>query len=188
MGYVEPLESESEGMADLVPDELDVVVHSSALEHVIEHIFLAEVLQEAWFVRRQVVDVLHTSVDAFGYDVVLELAGVTRHVQLKARAKEGRNTRYKINTSLAQHASGCVVWMGWIKNPETNRIELEYRWFGGAPGKQLPDLGDIVGHHSKGDSTGMKKERSSTRVLNLGRFDKVDGVAGLLDRLFGESS
>lgn len=32
---------------DDIPEGLDTTVHSSALEHAIEHIFLAEVLQEA---------------------------------------------------------------------------------------------------------------------------------------------
>lgn len=171
-----------------VPEELDVAVHSSALEHVIEHIFLSEVLQEAWFGRRQVVDVLHTSVDAFGYDVVLELEGITRHVQLKARGKQGKASSYKINTSLARHASGCVVSIGWERDHASNRMSLEYRWFGGAPGASLPDLGDVVGRHSKGDATGTKKERAQTRVLRLTRFSKVADVGELLDLLFGPVS
>lgn len=174
----------SEGY-DVVPNELDTTVHSSALEHVIEHIFLAEVLQEAWFVRGEVVDVLHTSVDAFGYDVVLELGAITRHVQLKTRALTGKASAYTINTKLAKHASGCVVWMGWAKNPETNRIDLEYRWFGGAPGEPLPELGDVVGKHTKADAEGVKKERLSTRRVPLTKFEKVSNVGELLDRLFG---
>lgn len=182
MGYDEMTADEAE--ID-VPEGLDTTVHSSALEHVIEHIFLAEVLQEAWFSRGQVVDVLHSSVDAFGYDVALGLDGVTRHIQLKTRAKSGKNTRPIINTGLSKHPSGCVVWMGWERNEGTNRIELEYRWFGGAPGQPLPDLGNVVGKHSKGDSTGAKKERPKTRILNLGQFDKLADVGDLLDRLFG---
>lgn len=168
-----------------VPDGLDTTVHSSALEHVIEHIFLAEVLQEAWFSRGQVVDVLHSSVDAFGYDVALGLEGVTRHIQLKTRATSGKNTRLHINTGLSKHPSGCVVWMGWRRNEGTNRIELEYRWFGGEPGQPLPDLGNVVGKHTKGDSTGAKKERPNTRILNLGKFDRVADVGELLEKLFG---
>lgn len=76
-----------------VPIELNSMAHSSALEHLLEHVFLSEILQEVWFSRQQVIDVLHTSVDAFGYDVVLDLDGVTRHVQLKARRKDGRASR-----------------------------------------------------------------------------------------------
>src|SRR4051812_13358453 len=99
---------ELETTLELVPPELDRAINSSALEHVLEHIFLAELLQEAWFSRNGVIDVLHSSVDAFGYDVVLELGGVTRHVQLKARSRDGKRTRYAINSLLGQRPSGCV--------------------------------------------------------------------------------
>lgn len=110
-------------------------------------------------------DVLHSNVDAFGYDVALGLEEVTRHIQLKTRAMSGKNTRLHINTGLSKHPSGCVVWMGWQRNEGTNRIELEYRWFGGAPGHPLPDLGTVVGKHTKG--TRREPRRSGPTLASL---------------------
>lgn len=168
-----------------VPQELDPAVNSSALEHVLEHVFLSELLQEAWFGRGAVIDVLHTSVDAFGYDVVLEHDSVIRHVQLKARRLSGRQSRLKVNSLLATRPSGCVVWMGWERAPATNRLSIEYRWFGGLPGERLPALGDVVAKHAKANAAGVKLGRLGIRVLGLGLLEKVDGTAELLVKLFG---
>jgi len=54
-------------------------VHSSSREALIEHIFVAEVLQEAWFAREQLVEVLRSEVDAAGYDIVFECGSMVRH-------------------------------------------------------------------------------------------------------------
>ncbi|MDQ1369773.1 MAG: hypothetical protein QOF20_2126 [Acidimicrobiaceae bacterium] len=77
------------------------------------------------------------------------------------------------------------MWIGWIRAAGTNRVRMEYRWFGGEPGQPLPDLGSRVGKHPKGNAMGVKLERPNIRVLNLGQFTKVDDVGDLLDRLFG---
>jgi len=171
-----------------VAESVNEIANSSALEHVLEHIFLSELLQEAWFLRGRVVDVLHTSVDAFGYDVALEMNGIVRHVQLKGRRKTGKTSSYKISQLLGERKSGCVVVMLWERNPETDRIDMAYRWFGGAPGEQLPNLGDKIAKHSKGDASGNKNERNAIRVVGLGSFDKPCGIGDLLDKLFGPAA
>lgn len=168
-----------------VAEAIDEIANSSALEHVLEHIFLSELLQEAWFRRGKVVDVLHTSVDAFGYDVALEMNGIVRHVQLKGRRKAGRTSSYKVSQVLGERRSGCVVVMLWELNVETDRIDLAYRWFGGEPGEKLPGLGEKIAKHTKGDASGTKKERGAVRVVGLGRFDKPCGIGDLLEKLFG---
>jgi hypothetical protein len=166
-------------------EELDPTHDSSSLARLLELSVMAELVQEAWFGRGQLIDVMHSSVDAFGHDVVLECGRVLRHVQLKSRALSGTNTVYKINTRLAERPSGCVVWIGWARRPSSNRLDLEYRWFGGLPGEPLPALGDAVAKHSKANALGVKLERAKIRNINLGRFERLGGVADLLDRLFG---
>lgn len=158
---------------------------SSSMERLLELALLAELTQEAWFGRRQLVDVLHSRVDAFGHDVVLECGNVLRHVQIKSRKLTAKTARYKVNTRLAERPSGCVVWVGWSVEPSTGRVRMEYRWFGGAPGEPLPELGSRIARHSKGNAVGLKLERPNIRLLNLGDFTKLGGVADLLDRLFG---
>jgi hypothetical protein len=167
------------------PVELDVSYESSSIERLLELALLAELTQEAWFARGQLVDILHSRVDAFGHDVVLECGNVLRHVQIKSRRLTAKTTRYKVNTKLAERPSGCVVWIGWEREPETRRFRMEYRWFGGLPREPLPDLGERVARHSKGNAAGVKLERPNIRLLNLGDFTKLDGIAELLDRLFG---
>lgn len=165
--------------------ELDVNHASSSMEHLLEHVVLAELVQEAWFGRRQLIDILHSSVDAFGHDVVLECGPVIRHVQFKARRLGAKTSKYKINTRLAERPSGCVVWLGWERRPGENRLDIQYRWFGGKPGERLPDLGDVVAKHTKANAAGIKLERQGIRSINLGLFEKLDDAAQLLDRLFG---
>lgn len=158
------------------------------MEHLLEHVVLAELVQEAWFGRGQLIDVLHSSVDAFGHDVVLECGSIIRHVQFKARLMAGRTSTYKINARLAERQSGCVVWIGWKPREAENRVEVQYRWFGGPPGEPLPPLGDKVAKHAKANAQGVKLERPGIRVVNLGRFERLPDAAALLDRLFGPPS
>lgn len=66
---------------------------SHYVEKLMEHVFLGELLQECWFHRKKVVEVLRAEVDAAGYDVILEVDGTIRHVQLKA-SRRGGSTRH----------------------------------------------------------------------------------------------
>jgi hypothetical protein len=161
---------------------------SSAMEHLLEHVVLAELAQEAWFGREQLIDIMHSSVDAFGHDVVLECGDVIRHVQFKARRLDAKTTAYKINTKLAERPSGCIVWLGWARRPDANRVDVEYRWFGGTPGEPLPSLGDVVAKHTKANAQGVKVARPGIRQLSLSRFERLRDASELLDRLFGPSA
>ena len=155
------------------------------MERLLELFLMAELAQEAWFGRGQLIDVMHSSVDAFGHDVVLECGPVLRHVQLKSRALAGTTSSYKINTRLAERPSGCVIWIGWERRSGSNRLQTEYRWFGGLPGEPLPDIGDVIAKHSKANAQGVKLHRANIRVVRLSKFERLDGVGDLLDRLFG---
>ncbi|QGG41850.1 hypothetical protein [Aeromicrobium yanjiei] len=170
---------------DLTFVEINEMNHSSAFEKMIETAFLRDLLGEMWFGRGEIVDVMHSSLDAFGFDLVLETSRALRHVQLKARRRGGKNARLNINTRLAERASGCVVWMEWAKVADQNALEIEYRWFGGAPGDPLPPLGDRAAKHAKANAQGVKNERSGIRVLPLGQLERLEGIAEVADRLFG---
>lgn len=98
------------------------------MELMVESLFLAELLQEAWFVSGWLVDVLHSTVDAFGYDVVLQRGSVVRHVQLKARQRSGRTSSYGISTELSKQPAGCVVCILWERELHRPRMDLSYRW------------------------------------------------------------
>jgi hypothetical protein len=167
---------EESSTVDLVAAGLSV-----AREKILEQRLLSELA--VLMLRRGVtMDVLRSEYDAQGHDVVLESAGVIRHLQLKATVDGGKRRDVDINVRLRAKLSGCVAWMSY--DPSTLAITA-YRWFGAEPGEPLPDLGTKVTKHSKGDGVGTKAQRPALRNLPKSRFEKLAGLEALADRLFG---
>ncbi len=159
---------------------------SSFREKLLEHVFVAELLQEAWFRRRQTLEVLRSEVDGSGYDLVLECGGVIRHVQLTSSRKGARTARKTVNSRLWDKPGPCVIWLVYEEEPASGRGALEYEFFGGGPGESLPPTNNYpVGRHSKGDATGYKAERPNTRVLPRPQFRKLGSISELTIELFG---
>jgi len=137
-------------------------------ENLLEHVFIAEVLQECAVVRGQNVAVLRAEVDEDGYDLVLEMDGVLRHVQLKSRY-DGDKASHKafdgLNPKLGGRIGGCVVVMLWLV--KDGRIKLAYRWWGSGPG----EAADPIPEH-----------------MTFGQMKIVNTTADLATRLFGQVS
>jgi len=178
-GLLQEVQSTTDQLTRIAPPGISH--RSSALEKVLEYRFLGLLGAELW--RRGVeFEVLRGDVDASGHDLVIEAAGVLRHIQLKAMIKGGKRANVTANTRLATKSSGCVIWMTY--DPAT--LELDpFRWFGGKPGEPLQGLGDKVAKHSKGNAAGEKTERPAHRVIPRGAFETLESVADLADRLFG---
>jgi hypothetical protein len=151
---------------------------SSTVEKLMEHIFLSEVLQECWFKRRQVVEVLRAEVDAAGYDLVLQVGDRTRHIQLKASRQGGKTSRQTINRKLANRQGGCVIWIAYDVDEEQGRAQLKYRWWD----SEVSQLPKTVGRNPR-----TRKERPNTAVLKKSEFELIEQPSKLVDRLFGES-
>lgn len=163
----------------------DRYLKSSFYEQLVEHVFIAEVLQESWYRFGTIVEVLRSEVDASGYDIVFECGDVIRHVQLKASHEDSRSARQKVNVALARKPSGCVVWLIRSEDRETHRMGLRYRFFGGSARERLPSLDEFpVGKHTKGDSTGEKKDRPAIRVVPKRAFVEAQNVTELVRKLF----
>jgi hypothetical protein len=113
---------------------------STFYEQLIEHVFISELLQEAWFRLGKTVDELRPEIDSAGYDLLLECNGVIRHVKLKNSIQGPKIAYQKINTALAEKPSGCIVWLIREEDKIKNRVNLKYLYFGDAPGKPLPSL------------------------------------------------
>jgi hypothetical protein len=161
-------------------------LRSTFYEQLVEHVFISEVLQEAWFRFGATVEVLRSEIDAAGYDIVLECNGIIRHVQLKTSTAEARTTRQLINIALAEKPSGCVVWLVRTEDRQSCRMRLRYRFFGHGPGEPLPSLEPFpVAKHTKADSTGFKKERPAIRQIPKREFEEIGTITELLGRLFG---
>jgi hypothetical protein len=173
---------------EAVTDPLAILrdpTHSSHREQLVEYALLSEFLQDGWLRRKQRVDVLRADVDAAGYDVVLQCQRVMRHVQLKSTVAGGKTREQKVHTALAEHSSGCVVWVVLEPGAEW-RVRLEYLVLGGAPGAALQGLSSYpVATHSKGDGEGFKAERPSIRVVPKSAFVRISSAAALSDWLFG---
>ena len=152
---------------------------SRTVEKLVEHLFLAEVLQECWFRRRQVVEVLHAEVDAAGYDLVLQVDGVTRHVQLKASHSRARTARQTISNKLPERQGGCVVWVSYSVDEQLGRARLSYRWWD----SRVQHLPATPGRNPR---TGRVRPRTS--VLKRSDFEVIPDTATLVDRLFGSTS
>jgi hypothetical protein len=155
----------------LTADRPDVSGMSHYRENLLEHVFIAEVLQ-ACARRRRKVEVLRAEVDDAGYDLVLESNGVIRHIQLKSRSGKNRNPLV-VNENLQEHVGGCVVLLDWYLDHEA-RISMSYRWWGTGPGEM----------------TGKLPERRATgqwnmRRLTLGSMEVISSVDTLVERLFG---
>ncbi|ASJ75253.1 hypothetical protein [Granulosicoccus antarcticus] len=158
-------------------------VNSSYREKLIEHLFISEMLKLSWIKHDCMLEVSKPEVDNAGYDVLMEVGSVIRHIQLKASFRNSKTSKQNINFRLSEKPAGCVIWIIFDKN--TLAFE-SFLWYGSDPNMPLTGLLEArVAKHTKGDSTGLKKERANIRVLSKRKFDKVDCIDGLFYRLFG---
>jgi hypothetical protein len=143
--------------------------------------FVAAIMQEAWLVREQQIEVLKAEVDAFGYDLVLECNGVLRHVQLKSSDIRGKTSRQTINRTLEDKQGSCVVWIVLNRTLDGQHLDFTYLYFGGdQPHDPMPSLGEVIGRNPL-----SKTPRPNTRVLTKNKFEPILTTAQLLNRMFG---
>ena len=160
--------------------EIDHAKNSMLRERIVEHLFIGEVLRRFWAKGVTDVEVLRSESDSFGYDLVMERGKIVRHIQLKTTLAGGKNDEVKVGLNLAEKPGGCVIWIFLSNDLGFNH----FRWFGGAPGKQLPDIGKTVAKHTKGNAKGKKTERAAHRVIRLNKFDKLGSLEEVLAHLF----
>jgi hypothetical protein len=160
------------------PHSLD----SSLREQAVGHLFLGQLLAHMWCTDARDIEVLKAEVDRSGYDVVLESRGIIRHVQLKSRFRGSTVSEIDVSTKLLGKPGGCVIWIEF--DPGSFELQKFY-WFGGPAGAALPDLGDRISRHSKGNSSGEKNERPVHRVVTKGRFMALTSIQEVAKNLFG---
>lgn len=158
-------------------------LHSAFREKLIEHLFIGELLKLSWQRGDCSIETSRPEVDRAGYDLIAECNGHVRHIQLKGSFRGARTAIQKVSLSLAKKPSGCVVWVYF--DPES--LELgPFLFFGGEPGEKLPDIESLrTARHAKGNAQGVKAERLNHRVVNKGRFTRIDSIEDLWHRLFG---
>jgi hypothetical protein len=146
---------------------------SRTVENLIEHVFLSEVIQECFFRERRLADVLRAEVDAAGYDLILEVDGGIRHVQLKASRKGGSTKKQTINRKLADRTGGCIVWIEYAVDPDVCRADLTYLW------RESTNLPEKVARNPR---TGVPRINSCE--VKRSDFERLSGVPELVSRLF----
>lgn len=155
--------------------------YSTTRERILEHRFIADVTAELWKRGHFDFAVSHSEVDNSGYDLIIEVGEVIRHIQLKAIQHEGSRREFGLQMRLKDKPSACAVLIE--HDPRTLTIS-GWRFFGGLPGCPIPDLGDKKVRHTKGNSSGFKAERPTLRNVSLASFDTIGSVTELVDRLF----
>lgn len=160
-------------------------MNSSYREKLIEHLFVGECLKVLWKHGHQRVEVLSAEVDGAGYDLVIEVGAVIRHIQLKSSYNGARTSRQTVNGALGIKPSGCVIWIGF----DQDSLKLgPFRWFGGDAGKKLPSLGDFQkAKHTKANALGVKGERQNSFTIPKARFEPVETMEELVMKLFDNS-
>lgn len=158
-------------------------LRSTYREALLEHLLVGELMRAMWLNGGPPLEVAKPQVDAAGYDLILQVGGVMRHVQLKTSHHEARARSVPIQASLLDRQGPCVVWT--IFQARDLQV-VSYLWFGSAPGESPPDISGLrTAKHTQADSSGRKAERPAMRLLPRSRFERIDDVEGLLDRLFG---
>ena len=158
--------------------------HSILRERIVEHWLVGEIMRRLWVARRTDIEVLRSEFDRGGYDLMLDLGGIVRHVQLKTSRKKGSTSEVTVSLELARRHSGCVVWAV----VEDDLLLDHFKWFGGLPDQPLPDVSDFkIAKHAKANAQGVKAEKANFRKLPVSKFDRVEDVENLLDRLFSTS-
>jgi hypothetical protein len=157
--------------------------HSSYREMLLEHLFVGEVMRHVWVSGGKRLEILKPQVDDAGYDLVLELGKIVRHIQLKTSFEGSTVRRFNVNAGLALKPSGCVICIQFNKE----RLDLgPFLWFGSAPGEPLPDLRRYsIAKHTKGNAQGVKTERPNLKVVPYSAFEQVPSIPQLVVKVFG---
>jgi hypothetical protein len=156
-------------------------LNSTLREKIVEHMFIAGVLCILW--RRGVrdVEVLRSEFDASGYDLVLSQGKIVRHIQLKSTVLGGRNRNAGVHRSLANKASGCVVWI-YIDDALHFR---EFYFFGGSRGEPLPNISTFASlKRTTPNIKGKKPMRKNHVKISRAKFTKLATLDDVVERLF----
>ena len=155
---------------------------SSDREIMVEHLFIGDLLRALW---PRHAEVLKPQVDNGGYDLVVEVECIIRHIQLKTSKRDATTRVQKVHRRLQKKPSGCVIWIQF-----DDKFNLgPFLWFGGPPGKRLPSLsGYKTARHTKGDSTGKKQERPAICKVSKGKVTELDDITDVVECLFGRGS
>lgn len=157
--------------------------HSTLRESIVEHLFVGDILRYMWLHGSYKIEVLRPAIDAHGYDLVMSLDGMTRHIQLKALTKAAKRAHFNVHSMLATKECGCVIVI--TVDPE-NLALGPYLFFGGDPGEPLPPIDAFPAtKHTKANSTGEKTHRVNHHNVPKSVFTCLESIDEVVRALFG---
>lgn len=161
---------------------------SKLRERILEYQLLGQLLRGLWSRSVTEVDVLRSDIDASGYDLVMRIGGITRHIQLKS--SRGDAGKVSVSKSLETLPGGCVVWMLVGDDLSVS----SFLWLGREPGDEkggelpLSLDGFPVTRHSRVNRQGEYGERANHRDVPRCAFTPKANLDELIEALFGASS
>jgi hypothetical protein len=120
-------------------------------------------------------------VDNSGYDLIAEVHGRVRHIQLKTSIIGGTTAVQKVHTKLAEKPNGCVIWIYF--DEETLRLGPFFYFDVNAASLGMRK----IAKHTKGNKDGVKAERRNIRVVPKGSFTKIDSIEDTYAQLFDDA-
>ena len=152
--------------------------NSSYREKLIEHLFVGELLKLSWLHHACSLEVAKPEVDNSGYDLIAEVKGRVRHIQLKTSILGGKTASQKVHSKLAEKPSGCVVWIYF----DQDTLNLGSFYYFRVDAKSLGGL--KIAKHTKGNKDGVKAERQNLRVVPKRSFTEFKAIEDIYARLF----
>lgn len=161
-------------MEDLSVKDYEISVMT---EKMLLHIFLADIYQSFWLARNDTLEVLHSEIDNFGYDIVISANGKTRYIQLKSLTSGGSRSTFEINERLSTKEGGCVIIQE--HSVKESKIEVKYHFF---EDKNLENF--KIAKHNKANAEGKKNNRKRNRVVPKSKFQLCKSLQHLIDLIF----
>ena len=166
----------------------DKTINSSFIENMIEHVFISEMLQEAWLNRNHLkLEVLRAEVDESGYDIVMICNNKIRYIQLKTSEVNGTTKMQKLNISLLEKENACIIWI--IREEDTNskRYKFKYLFFGSQVGEPFPKIDSYrLAKSARNNVNGEKKVRPNIREIPISQFIEYKSSSEIFRVLFNE--
>jgi hypothetical protein len=156
--------------------------NSLFIEMTLQHLLLAKLSQVVWKKKKsKLLEIAAAEIDNKGFDVVLTVSKVTRHVQLKCLKLDARRRKIDVNVGLLDKPSGCVLLC------EYNPSDLEFTGFyfyGNSPGKRLPDIRKLPVALNSRRSLKERTLRKNVRNIPRNRFVSVNSLERVFEKLF----
>jgi cell division protein FtsL len=154
-------------------------------EKLIEHRFISDIMMYCWFKYKTTLEIIHSEIDANGYDLIISYNNVNRYIQLKTSEEDGKTARQNLNISLMKKENPCVIWI--IRNYDKNRNDFvfSYLFWGSNIGDPSPNVENYkMAKHTKADIKGNKKERPNIKIISKSKFVKLTSMEKLFEILF----